>query len=310
MKYRRYGTTGKQVSEIGFGAWQLGNKQDWAGMEEDEAIRLVHEALDLGVNFFDTAPNYGQGKSEVLLGKALERKRDKAVINTKFGHSPEGTDYSASQIRNSVERSLMRLQTDYLDSVLIHNPPFDVLDGKYGHYQVLEDLKAEGKILAYGVSVDSSREMLEALGHSQLGVMEVMFNIFYQETAQAFQAAQEKDVALIIKVPLDSGWLSGKYNGNSSFSGVRSRWSPEVIQTRAKLVEQIRFLEDEHTTMTMAALRFILAYPEVTTVIPGVRNSAQLRENVAASSAPLPEESLRKLQELWERDIRFKSLGW
>ncbi|MEG6589172.1 aldo/keto reductase [Paenibacillus barengoltzii] len=310
MKYRRYGTTGKQVSEIGFGAWQLGNKQDWAGMEEDEAIRLVHEALDLGVNFFDTAPNYGQGKSEVLLGKALERKRDKAVINTKFGHSPEGTDYSASQIRNSVERSLRRLQTDYLDSVLIHNPPFDVLDGKYGHYQVLEDLKAEGKILAYGVSVDSSREMLEALGHSQLGVMEVMFNIFYQETAQAFQAAQEKDVALIIKVPLDSGWLSGKYNGNSSFSGVRSRWSPEVIQTRAKLVEQIRFLEDEHTTMTMAALRFILAYPEVTTVIPGVRNSAQLRENVAASSAPLPEESLRKLQELWERDIRFKSLGW
>ncbi len=310
MKYRRYGTTGKQVSEIGFGAWQLGNKQDWAGMEDDEAIRLVHEALDLGVNFFDTAPNYGQGKSEVLLGKALERKRDKAVINTKFGHSPEGTDYSASQIRNSVERSLMRLQTDYLDSVLIHNPPFDVLDGKYGHYQVLEDLKAEGKILAYGVSVDSSREMLEALGHSQLGVMEVMFNIFYQETAQAFQAAQEKDVALIIKVPLDSGWLSGKYNGNSSFSGVRSRWSPEVIQTRAKLVEQIRFLEDEHTTMTMAALRFILAYPEVTTVIPGVRNSAQLRENVAASSAPLPEESLRKLQELWERDIRFKSLGW
>ncbi|MFR9712134.1 aldo/keto reductase [Paenibacillus sp. MB22_1] len=310
MKYRRYGTTGKQVSEIGFGAWQLGNKQDWAAMEDDEAIRLVHEALDLGVNFFDTAPNYGQGKSEVLLGKALERKRDKAVINTKFGHSPEGTDYSASQIRNSVERSLTRLQTDYLDSVLIHNPPFDVLDGKYGHYQVLEDLKAEGKILAYGVSVDSSREMLEALEHSRLGVMEVMFNIFYQETAQAFQAAKEKDVALIIKVPLDSGWLSGKYDGNSLFSGVRSRWSPEVIQTRAKLVEQIRFLEDEQTTMTMAALRFILAYPEVTTVIPGVRNSAQLRENVAASDAALPDESLRKLQELWERDIRYKSLGW
>ncbi|MCT2193623.1 aldo/keto reductase [Paenibacillus sp. p3-SID1389] len=310
MKYRRYGTTGKQVSEIGFGAWQLGNKQDWAAMEDDEAIRLVHEALDLGVNFFDTAPNYGQGKSEVLLGKALERKRDKAVINTKFGHSPEGTDYSASQIRNSVERSLTRLQTDYLDSVLIHNPPFDVLDGKYGHYQVLEDLKAEGKILAYGVSVDSSREMLEALEHSRLGVMEVMFNIFYQETAQAFQAAKEKDVALIIKVPLDSGWLSGKYDGNSSFSGVRSRWSPEVIQTRAKLVEQIRFLEDEQTTMTMAALRFILAYPEVTTVIPGVRSSAQLRENVAASDAVLPDESLRKLQELWEREIRYKSLGW
>lgn len=310
MKYRRYGTTGKQVSEIGFGAWQLGNKQDWASMEDEEAVRLVHEALDLGVNFFDTAPNYGQGKSEVLLGKALERKREKAVINTKFGHSPEGTDYSAAQIRNSIERSLMRLQTDYVDSVLIHNPPFDHLDGKYGHYQVLEDLKAEGKILAYGVSVDSSREMLEVLEHARPGVMEVMFNIFYQETTQAFQLAKEKEVALIIKVPLDSGWLSGKYQGTSSFSGVRSRWSPEVIQTRAKLVEQIRFLEDEQTTMTMAALRFILAYPEVATVIPGVRNSAQLRENVAASDAELPEAALRQLQDLWEREIRFKSLGW
>ncbi|MNW48582.1 Pyridoxal 4-dehydrogenase [compost metagenome] len=174
----------------------------------------------------------------------------------------------------------------------------------------MEDLKAEGKILAYGVSVDSSREMFEVLEHAKPGVMEVMFNIFYQETTQAFQLAKEKDVALIIKVPLDSGWLSGKYQGTSSFSGVRSRWSPEVIQTRAKLVEQIRFLEDEQTTMTMAALRFILAYPEVATVIPGVRNSAQLRENVAASDAELPEAALRQLQDLWEREIRFKSLGW
>ncbi|MGG6310907.1 aldo/keto reductase [Paenibacillus macerans] len=310
MKYRRYGTTGKQVSEIGFGAWQLGNKQDWAAMEDDEAIRLVHEALDLGVNFFDTAPNYAQGKSEVLLGKALAGKRGKAVINTKFGHSPEGTDYSALQIRSSVERCLTRLQTDYLDSVLIHNPPFDHLDGKYGHYQVLEDLKTEGKILAYGVSVDSSREMFEAIRHSSLGVMEVMFNIFYQETAEAFGLAKDKDIALIIKVPLDSGWLSGKYNRASTFSGIRSRWSPEAIRARAELLDQIGFIADDQTTMTMAALRFVLGYPEVATVIPGVRNSAQLRENAAASGALLPEDSMRKLQELWERDIRHKNLGW
>ncbi|MDQ0194477.1 aryl-alcohol dehydrogenase-like predicted oxidoreductase [Paenibacillus wynnii] len=126
-------------------------------MADTEAITLVHEAFDRGITFFDTAPNYGRGKSEELLGKALIGKRSEVVINSKFGHTADGrTDYSADTLRTSVEQSLSRLQTDYLDSILIHNPPFDYLDGKYGHYKVLEDLKSEGKILAYGVSVDST----------------------------------------------------------------------------------------------------------------------------------------------------------
>lgn len=311
MNYRRYGSTGLQVSEIGFGAWQLGNRKDWEAMDDNAAIALVHEALDLGINFFDTAPGYSGGRSEELLGQALKGRRSDIMINTKFGHTAEGvTDFSAEQIAHSVEESLRRLQTDYLDSILLHNPPFEVLGGQQGQFEVLEQLKQAGKIRTYGASVDSSAEMLELIRHTDIGVLEVMFNIFYQETAEAFAIAQEKDIALIIKVPLDSGWLSGKYDRSSSFTGVRSRWSNEVIAKRAELLDQIRFIASGETTMTMAALRFILAYPQVTTVIPGVRNSSQLRENVSASAAPMPAAQVAKLQQLWETDIRDSNLGW
>jgi aryl-alcohol dehydrogenase-like predicted oxidoreductase len=311
MKTRLYGHTGKPVSEIGFGAWQLGNQQDWKAMEDNDAIALVHEALERGVNFFDTAPGYGLGRSEQLLGEALLHKRSEAVINTKFGHGADGvTDYSANKIKDSVEQSLKRLQTDYIDSVLIHNPPFDHLNGKYGHYEVLEGLKKEGKILSYGVSVDSSKEMLELIHNTNIGVMEVMFNVLYQETAEAFKLAKEKNIALIVKVPLDSGWLSGKYNSKSTFEGVRKRWTPEIITKRAEFVDKIKSITDTDAELSRAALRFILAYPEVTTVIPGARSSAQLIENVAASDDVMLEEHVRKLQELWEKEIKHENLGW
>lgn len=311
MKKRPYGATGKQASEIGFGAWQLGNRRDWEAMEDAEAIALVHEALDIGVNIFDTAPNYGGGASEELLGKALADRRSEAVVNTKFGHWADGsTDYAPSRIRESVEASLKRLRTDYLDSVTIHNPPFDELDGKGGHYETLEALRREGKILSYGASVDSSREMFELLDKTEVGTIEVMFNIFYQETAAAFRRAKEKNVALIVKIPLDSGWLSGKYDAESTFEGIRKRWSPETIRRRGELVQRIRFIEDADTPLSVAALRFILAHPEVTTVIPGVRSVAQLRENASASGTAMPEEQVRQLRALWEDEIRHLDLGW
>lgn len=280
-------------------------------MEDAAAVKLVHEALDRGMNFFDTAPGYSHGKSEELLGEALRGRRIQAVINTKFGHGADGvTDFAAKQIRTSIEGSLKRLQSDYVDSVLIHNPPFDILDGKYGHYEELEKLKAEGKILTYGVSVDSVPEMQEVIQHTGIGVMEVMFNIFYQETAEAFKLAQENNIAIIVKVPLDSGWLSGKYNSQSTFEGVRSRWSPEVIAKRAAMLERIKFITDEETTLTMAALRFILAYPEVTTVIPGVRNRSQLIENISASDGVMPQEHVKRLQELWATELKDQHPGW
>lgn len=310
MNKRPYNSSGLSVSEIGFGAWQLGNTIDWAGMDDQTAFALVHEALDQGINFFDTAPNYALGRSEELLGIALKGRRDQVVINTKFGHHADGTDYSAGRIRGSLEGSLKRLQTDYVDSIILHNPPFAYLNGDAPHYEILEKLKTEGKIRAYGASVDSSKEMFEVLGATDSGVLEVMYNIFYQETSLAFAAAQEKQVALIVKIPLDSGWLSGKYNAQSRFDGIRGRWSLETIRRRAALLERIQFITNETTSMTQAALRFILAHPAVTTVIPGTRTLEQLKENASASEATMPNEHVERLRDLWEREIKGNDLGW
>ncbi|MBT8294436.1 MAG: aldo/keto reductase, partial [Eudoraea sp.] len=156
MKYNSFFKGSIPVSEIGLGAWQLGINSGWQNMSEEEAIELVEKSLEYGINFFDTAPNYGHGTSEQRLGKALKSKdRSKIVINTKFGHTHTGTlNYSSDNIRESLEGSLRRLQVDYVDSLIIHNPPSSYLDGNNNdHYEILERLIDEGKIKAYGASL-------------------------------------------------------------------------------------------------------------------------------------------------------------
>ncbi|NDI36062.1 aldo/keto reductase [Chengkuizengella sediminis] len=305
METRILGSTGIKVSEVGFGAWQLGNAKDWGNMSEKEAIYLVHSALDQGCNFFDTAPNYGGGKSEELLGKAFSGKRDQVVVNTKVGK-----DFSPTQLKTSLETSLKRLQSDYIDTILLHNPPFEFLNGESPIYLELEKLKIEGKIRAYGASVDSSREMLEIIHNTNSQVLEVLFNIFHQETAAAFPMAKEKGVGIIAKVPLDSGWLSGKYNANSQFKGIRSRWSEEVINRRFELLNQIDYVTDVDQNMVQAALRFILSYDAVSTVIPGVKNEQQLFDNLTASNQKMSSEMKQQLQTFWEKELKADPVPW
>lgn len=311
MNYRQLGSTGIKVSEIGFGAWQLGNARDWEGMDDKQAIRLVHEALDQGCNFFDTAPNYGGGNSETLLGKALSGRRSDTVINSKFGHHPDNTlNFDSQKIRSSVEDSLRRLKTDYLDSILLHNPPFDILTGSTGHFEVLESLKQEGKIRAYGASVDSGREMDELIQNTGSQVIEVMFNIFHQEPRQAFKKAAEKNVGLIVKVPLDSGWLSGKYDENSVFTDIRSRWDLEQLTKRAEFLPILKEMLEPGESLVQLALRYILYYQEVSTVIPGNKNLEQLSENLAASNKKISAEKAGKLEVMWEEKLQADPLGW
>ncbi|REE78659.1 aryl-alcohol dehydrogenase-like predicted oxidoreductase [Paenibacillus taihuensis] len=311
MRYRKYGNLTTEVSEIGFGAWQLGNQIDWSPMANDEAIGLVHTAVDQGCNFFDTAPGYGRGASERLLGEALEGKRDRVVINTKVGHTADGeTDFSAAGIRSSVESSLRRLRTSYIDSVLLHNPPEACLYGDSEQMRALQQLKDEGVIRAYGASVDTLKDMEIVLNTSGSHVLEVLFNVFYQETSRAFAQAERQQVGLIIKVPLDSGWLSGKYNEASRFEGVRKRWSDDVIARRADLVQRIRFVEDDGSTMTQAALRFILSYPEVSTIIPGAKSVKQWEENASSSDKKIPEEVAARLRSFWEERLGHDPLPW
>lgn len=311
MQKRTLGSTGIEVSEVGFGAWQLGNTTDWSGSTDLEAIKLVHKAFDMGCNFFDTAPNYASGKSEELLGKALQGKREQVVISTKFGHFADGhTDFDPALIRKSVETSLKKLKTAYLDSVLLHNPPQDILEGKQDHYKVLEDLKQDGLIKSYGVSVDSSADMKRVLENSNSEVLEIMFNIFHQETHNAFTLAKEKNIGIIVKVPLDSGWLTGKYDRNSNFVGIRNRWSREDINRRANLVEKIIDIKGKEESMVQEALRFILSYPEISTVIPGVRNDKQLKENLNASDKDMSPKRVKKYEDLYLRNIKSDKLPW
>ena len=243
MKYNRYIQDAPLVSEIGLGAWQLGIDSGWQGMSEKEAYGIVQKSLEYGINFFDTAPNYGYGTSEDRLGKSLKGiDRSKIVINTKFGHTDSGiTNFNSSYIRESLEGSLKRLRVDYVDSLIIHNPPLACLDGnKNDHYEILERLMDEGKIKAYGASLDNYEEMVLLMNTTNAKVIEAFFNILHQDTSRAFNMAIEKEVGIIAKIPLDSGWLSGKYNSESVFHDIRSRWSKQDIQTRAHLINRVK----------------------------------------------------------------------
>ncbi|WP_226582114.1 aldo/keto reductase [Halobacillus litoralis] len=311
MKKRDLGNTGIQVSEIGFGAWQLGNEKDWGKMRDEEAIELVNKAVESGCDFFDTAPNYGSGKSEELIGQALKDKRDQVVISSKCGHHPnDEQDFDPERLMVSVEDSLRRLQTDYLDSLLLHNPPFESLNSNSPQFEVLEKLKQQGKVRAYGASVDTGKEMNELLHKTDSQIIEVMFNIFHQEPADAIQSAQKHGVGVIAKVPLDSGWLTGKYDATSRFGGIRSRWSVEEIERRGELVKQVQRIIGNDQSMVQAALQYILSYTGVSTVIPGARDIEQFKHNLSASEGDLSLETKGELEDLWEAEIKDSNLAW
>jgi len=311
MKLRPFGNTGMQVSEIGLGAWQLANP-DWGTSDESEALHIVQASLEAGCNFFDTAPGYNHGRSEEFLGQVLKPVRKDIIICSKFGHSPEGvTDFGATAIHPSLEGSLKRLQTDYVDVLLMHNPPRQMMDGRIAdQYEEMEKLKAEGKIRAYGISLDWRVELELMLDTTKSQAAEVFFNAFYQEPKPAFARAQKQGVGLIVKVPLDSGWLAGRYRKDSRFEDVRKRWPPDVILRRGALVEKFAELVPPGTSMAHAALQYCLAQPELSTIIPGAKTVQQALDNFAAADQQLSPGVVESMAGLWERDIAADPLPW
>ena len=297
------------LSRLGFGAWQLANPL-WSNMTEDEGIQLVKKAFDAGVRFFDTAPGYGNGNSERILGKALKDVRDQVVIQSKFGHHADGhTDFSEEVMKESIEASCQRLQTTYLDSVLLHNPERYILEGHSNHFQVLELLKQSGLIKGYGASVDSAADMMLILNHSKATHIEVLFNVFFQDAKKAFKKAHEKGVKIIVKVPLDSGWLTGKYDQHSTFDGIRSRWSKEEIITRAQLVDELKAITKDDQ-LVKYAMGFIWSYPEVSYIIPGIKNEKQLASHVASAKFDFQQSLKIAFEKLYDEKIVDKKLNW
>jgi len=311
MKRRPLGNTGISVGEIGLGGWQLANPlwDTHRGLDSENVVKL---ALDAGCDFFDTAPGYGGGRSEELLGKALKSVRSRVTICTKFGHEADGThNFDASAIRPSLEASLRRLQTDHVDILLLHNPPIDMMDGTQApHYEELERLKTEGKLRVYGVSLDHGHELETVMRTTHCGAVEVLFNAFHQEPLAACRRAAVAGIGLIVKVPLDSGWLSGKYRRDSHFTDIRERWSREIIELRAKLVEQFAALLPPGISLAHAALAYVLAQPEFSTVIPGAKSVEQARDNFAAADTLLPAAVVRAIRDFWKRELKADPLAW
>jgi len=313
MKYNKLISHSPLVSEIGLGAWQLGINSGWKNLTEKEAIDLVDKSIELGVNFFDTAPNYGFGTSELRLGKSLKRiDRSKLVINTKFGHTDKGqTNYNSNYICESLEGSLKRMQLEYIDSLIIHNPPLEYLDGnKNDHYEILEKLKDEGKIKAYGASLDTYEEMKLFMDTTKCEVIEAFFNILHQDTANAFDLAKEKKVGIIVKIPLDSGWLSGKYSEESVFNDIRDRWSRENIKTRAKLLNRLKNILDKEMNLAQTAISFCLDYDAVSTVIPGNISISQLKNNLESVKKPITKELVKQFEKFYQAEVKDLNLPW
>jgi aryl-alcohol dehydrogenase-like predicted oxidoreductase len=313
MKLRPFGTTGMNVSEIGLGAWQLANPE-WGISDQTDALRIVAKSLEAGCNFFDTAPGYGRGVSEEVLGKGLKSVRKDVILCTKFSHYDEKGErnFRAQNVRSVLEGSFRRLQTDYVDMLLLHNPPRELMDGRNAPdlYAELEKLKTEGKVREYGISLDWREEVETAVDTTDSKALEVFFNALYQEPAAAFPKAQQKGVGIIVKVPLDSGWLSGRYRGNHKFDDVRKRWSAEILQRRQDLVEKFAALLPPGTSMAHAALQYCLAQPEVSTVIPGAKTVDQALDNFAAADKALSAETVQAIKNLWEREIASDPLPW
>jgi aryl-alcohol dehydrogenase-like predicted oxidoreductase len=320
MRSKEFGRTKRQVSEIGFGAWAIG--ANWGHVDESDALAALNEALALGVTFIDTADVYGDGHSERLIARALKgRGGERPFVATKAGRRLPAQDvsgYSSANLTAWVERSLKNLEVDTLDLVQLHCPPTDL----YYHPEVFERLDAlvsQGKIRNYGVSVERVEEALKAIEYPGVASVQIIFNIFRQRPAETFfAAAKAKQIAIIARVPLASGLLSGKFRPDTKFEDSdhrkfnRNGEAFDVGETFAGVpyeaglatIEKIRPLIGD-AAMAQFALRWILMFDAITVAIPGARNAAQAHSNAgAAALPPLPPETMTELEAIYERDIK------
>ncbi len=297
MNYRTFCDT--KVSEIGLGTWQIG--ADWGDVDDSTALKVLETAIDNGVNFFDTADCYGAGLSENRLGRFVKTLSTEVVIATKIGRFPQpgGSDnFSLKQFREHTENSLQRLGVDALDLTQVHCPPTELLQ-KGEVFDWLRTLKQEGKIKQFGFSVESMEEAQICLQEEGVASLQIIFNIFRQKPIESiFKEAQAKQVALIVRLPLASGLLSGKFNRETVFAdndhrkfnrdgqsfNVGETFSGLPFEKGLDLVEELKELVPENLPQT--ALRWILDFDAVSVVIPGSKSSTQVMDNCAASSIP------------------------
>jgi aryl-alcohol dehydrogenase-like predicted oxidoreductase len=320
MKYRELGQTGWKVSEISFGAWAIGGA--WGNVDDKESLAALHAALDGGVNFFDTADVYGDGRSERLFAKLKKEWKEKFYITTKAGRRlPQQTlaGYSRENLTAFVERSLKNLKTETIDLLQLHCPPMEVYYAPE-IFGILGELVKAGKIRHYGVSVEKVEEALKAIEFPSVQTVQIIFNIFRQRPSELFfTEAQKRKVGILARVPLASGMLSGKLTRSSTFGKDDHRnfnrhgeafdrgetFAGVDYETGLRLVGKLKSFVPTGATMAQLALRWILMFPAVTCAIPGAKRPAQVQENIAASALPpLSRDTMKKIQALYDRQVR------
>lgn len=314
MKYRMLGKTGIVVSEIGFGAWGIGGRTAGAtsyGETNDyESASALRMAFENGITFYDTANIYGDGKSERLIGRAFRGMREKVVISSKCGFMAVSgnQDFSSAALTASVSGSLSRLGTDYLDILHLHSPALDTVRAS-GAYDTLAGMKRAGTVRALGISVRSPEEGIIALRDFDFESVQVNFNLIDQRALDCglFDAARKRGAGIVIRTPLAFGFLGGDVPGTLPSSDHRSRFSDEQHALWRNAPEAFDALGVRGSrTRVQFALAFCLAFPEISSVIPGMLTAAHALENASASGAePLSTAAISAIRGLWKKEAFF-----
>jgi len=315
MEYRELGRTGWKVSEIGLGTWAMGSS--WGAVDDSQSLATLNRALDLGVNFFDTADVYG---SEPLLGQLRRQRSEPFYIATKLGVrlNPDPRAYNRKNMTASVEGSLRDLGVETIDLMQLHVPPPEVYNAEV--FGILDELVEAGKIRHYGVSVERIAEAEKALEFPGIQSVQIIFNIFRQRPAESFfPKAKSRGVGILARVPLASGLLTGKMTRATTFSADDHRsynregeafdkgetFAGVDYETGLRAVEELRPLVPAGATMAQLALRWILMFDAVTCAIPGARRPQQAEDNIAAAGLPpLPDPTMDQIRAIYDRNIR------
>ena len=295
MKYREFSDIGWRVSEISLGCWAIGS--EWGDVSKEDATKVLKTSLDKGINFFDTADVYGDGRSEQFIGELLKSTSEKIYVATKSGrrldpHNSEG--YNPENIERFIDRSLKNLDVECIDLLQLHCPPSDICSKKET-FEMMDDIVKKGKILHYGVSVEKVSEAMDAIQFSNVKSIQIIFNMFRQKPSEEFfKMAAKKDVAIIARVPLASGLLTGKMNKDSTFPSndhrnynikgeafdVGETFSGVNFEKGLIAVDELKKLIPHNFTLADLALKWILMHNEVTVAIPGAKNKQQASLNV------------------------------
>lgn len=320
MKYRKLGRTGWDISEVSFGAWAIGGT--WGTVDDKESLEALNKAIDMGVNFIDTADVYGDGKSEQLISKLRKERSENFYIATKAGrrlnpHTAEG--YNRKNLTSFVERSLKNLNTDSIDLLQLHCPPTQVyyMPEVFG---ILDDLVNEGKLKYYGVSVEKVEEALKAIEYPNVQSVQIIFNMFRHRPSELFfEQAKKKNVGIIVRVPLSSGMLTGKMTSDTKFEADDHRnfnrqgeafdkgetFSGVDYELGLQAVEELKKITPQNFSLVQFALKWILMFDAVTCTIPGAKRKQQAEENFSASELPqLTDKTMEEVKRIYDKYIK------